>query len=124
MSEILLNVQNLKTGFESKNGMIKAVDGVSFHIGEGESVALVGESGSGKSVTALSIMRLLECPPAHIEADVLTFNGKNVLELNENTMRHVRGNEMSMIFQEPMTSLNPLFRVNDQIAEALELHKV
>ena len=123
MSEILLQLKNLKTGFESKNGMIKAVDGVSFHIEEGESVALVGESGSGKSVTALSIMRLLECPPAHIEADELTFNGQDVLALNENTMRHVRGNEMSMIFQEPMTSLNPLFRVNDQIAEALELHK-
>ncbi len=123
MSEELLQVENLCTGFESKHGMIKAVDGVSFTVNAGESVALVGESGCGKSVTALSIMRLLEVPPARIVADNILFNGKDVLGLDENNMRHVRGNEMSMIFQEPMTSLNPLFRVDDQIAEALELHK-
>jgi len=122
----LLHVQNLCTGFSSKIGnervMIEAVTGVSFDIGKGESVALVGESGCGKSVTALSLMRLLDVPPAHITADRLEFNGMNVLELSDDDMRKVRGNEMSMIFQEPMTSLNPLFRIDDQIAEAVMLH--
>ena len=121
--EKLLHINNLCTGFSSKHGLIKAVEGVSFDINKGESVALVGESGSGKSVTALSLMRLLSVPPAIIEADEIVFNGMDVLKLNENHMRRVRGNEISMIFQEPMTSLNPLFRVDDQIAEALEMHK-
>lgn len=121
--EKLLRVKNLSTFFASKHGDIRAVDGVSFDIAAGESVALVGESGCGKTVTSLSIMRLLDVPPAHIEAEILNFNGMDVLELDDNSMRKVRGNEMSMIFQEPMTSLNPLMRVDEQIAEALELHK-
>lgn len=121
--EKLLRVKNLSAFFASKHGDIRAVDGVSFDIAAGESVALVGESGCGKTVTSLSIMRLLDVPPAHIEAEILNFNGMDVLELDDNSMRKVRGNEMSMIFQEPMTSLNPLMRVDEQIAEALELHK-
>lgn len=121
--EKLLRVKNLSTFFASKHGDIRAVDGVSFDIAAGESVALVGESGCGKTVTSLSIMRLLDVPPAHIEAEILNFNGMDVLKLDDNSMRKVRGNEMSMIFQEPMTSLNPLMRVDEQIAEALELHK-
>lgn len=121
--ENLLQVKGLSTGFQSRHGLIQAVDKVSFSIKPGESVALVGESGSGKTVTALSIMRLLDVPPAEIQGESIVFNGKDVLKLDENSIRHVRGNEMSMIFQEPMTSLNPLFRVDDQIAEALELHK-
>ena len=123
MSEKLLTVENLSTGFSSKHGLIQAVSGVSFDIAPGESVALVGESGCGKSVTALSIIRLLDVPPAVIKADKVEFNGMDVLALDHEHMRHVRGNEMSMIFQEPMTSLNPVFRVNEQIAEALMLHK-
>lgn len=119
----LLTVRSLSAGFKSKHGFIQAVSDVSFDIKSGESVALVGESGCGKSVTALSIIRLLACPPAVISADELVFNGKNIMELSHDELRHVRGNEMSMIFQEPMTSLNPVFRVNDQIAEALMLHK-
>lgn len=119
----LLTVENLSTGFQSKHGLIQAVSGVSFDIRAGESVALVGESGCGKSVTALSVIRLLACPPAVITADRIEFDGKNVLELGHERMRQVRGNEMSMIFQEPMTSLNPVFPVNDQIAEALMLHR-
>jgi oligopeptide/dipeptide ABC transporter ATP-binding protein len=125
--EGLLRVENLCTGFASKIGnervMIEAVTGVTFDINEGESVALVGESGSGKSVTALSIMRLLDVPPASIAADRIQFGDMNVLDLSDDDMRKVRGNEMSMVFQEPMTSLNPLFRVDDQIAEAVILHK-
>lgn len=121
--KMLLEVENLSTGFQTKHGMIQAVSDVSFKIKRGESVALVGESGCGKSVTALSVIRLLACPPAVITADKIEFDGQNVLELDHEHMRHVRGNEMAMIFQEPMTSLNPVFRVNQQIAEALELHK-
>lgn len=120
--KMLLSVENLSTGFRSKHGMIQAVSGVSFGIRPGESVALVGESGCGKSVTALSIIRLLCCPPALISADKIEFAGKDVLKLDHEHMRHVRGNEMSMIFQEPMTSLNPVFRINEQIAESLTLH--
>ena len=123
MEDKLLKVENLSTGFKSKHGLIQAVSNVSFDIKAGESLALVGESGCGKSVTALSIIRLLDCPPAVITADKIEFDGKNVLELDHEHMRHVRGNEMSMIFQEPMTSLNPVFRVNEQIAETLMLHR-
>ncbi|CCQ95385.1 oligopeptide ABC transporter (ATP-binding protein) [[Clostridium] ultunense Esp] len=118
----LLNVKNLHTGFDSVNGYIPAVTGVSFGIDEGECVALVGESGSGKSVTAMSILRLLPMPPAKIKADEITFKETDLLSFSEKEMRKVRGNEISMIFQEPMTSLNPLLTVGFQIAEVVRLH--
>lgn len=118
----LLKVRNLRTGFQTSYGYSPAVTGVDFDIEEGEAVALVGESGCGKSVTSLSLMRLLQIPPAKIEADELEFDGQNILELSDNQMRKVRGNAMSMIFQEPMTSLNPLIKVGDQIAESAIMH--
>jgi len=119
----LLNVKNLRAGFDSPDGYIPAVTDASFQIEKGETVALVGESGCGKSVSAMSILRLLEMPPAHIDADELTFDGINMLELPDREMRKVRGNEISMIFQEPMTSLNPLKLIGKQIAESLILHQ-
>lgn len=118
----LLKVRNLRTGFETSYGYSPAVTGVDFDIEEGEAVALVGESGCGKSVTSLSLMRLLQTPPAKIEADELEFDGMDILKLSDNRMRKVRGNAMSMIFQEPMTSLNPLMKVGDQIAESAIMH--
>jgi len=122
MQEVLLHVKNLHTGFASADGYIPAVTGVSFDIRAGESVALVGESGCGKSVTAMSILRLLAIPPAKIEAEEMTFDGIDMLKLDDSEMRKVRGNEISMIFQEPMTSLNPLLTIGYQIAEAVQLH--
>lgn len=118
----LLHVDNLNTGFQSSDGYIPAVDGVSFDIMKGESVALVGESGSGKSVTALSILRLLAIPPAKIKADAITLNDIDLTALDAAQMRKIRGNEISMIFQEPMSSLNPLLPIGFQVAEAVELH--
>ena len=118
----LLHINNLSTGFQSANGFIPAVSGVSIDIAAGESVALVGESGSGKSVTALSVLRLLAIPPAVIKADEISFDGIDLLGLSDKEMRKVRGNEISMIFQEPMTSLNPLMPVGTQVAEAVALH--
>ncbi len=121
--DILLEIKNLHTGFQSQYGLIPAVDGVSFDIQRGESVALVGESGCGKSVTALSILRLLEIPPAVIRADSIRFGDLDLQKLSDQEMRQIRGNEISMIFQEPMTSLNPLMSVGFQIGEALETHR-
>ena len=118
----LLHVESLSTGFKSSDGYIPAVSDVSFDIGEGESVALVGESGSGKSVTALSVLRLLQIPPAEINAKALLFDGIDLQKLSKREMRKVRGNRISMIFQEPMTSLNPLMPVGEQISEAICLH--
>ena len=118
----LLQVENLNTSFKTPDGVVPAVTGVSFDIMPGESVALVGESGSGKSVTSLSILRLLAMPPAVIEADGIRFGETDLLALNDKEMRQVRGNEISMIFQEPMTSLNPILTVGFQIAEVLRLH--
>ena len=103
--------------------MVRAVDGVSFRIEKGRVFALVGESGCGKSITALSIMRLISCPPGRIEADGVTLDGIDLLRLPERRMREVRGGRISMIFQEPMSSLNPVFTCGNQIMEAIRLHR-
>jgi peptide/nickel transport system ATP-binding protein len=119
----LLEIENLKTYFKTDDGLAKAVDGVSYSVDKQETLGLVGESGCGKSVTALSVMRLVPTPPAINAGGEIRFNGKNLLALSENEMRHIRGNRISMIFQEPMTSLNPVFTCGNQIAEAVELHQ-
>ena len=122
-SERLLEVTDLKTYFDTDEGTVKAVDGVSFHINKGETLAVVGESGSGKSVMSLSIMRLIPNPPGRIAGGEILFNGENLVTKSERAMRRIRGNDISMIFQEPMTSLNPVYTVGDQIAEAIVLHQ-
>jgi oligopeptide/dipeptide ABC transporter ATP-binding protein len=119
----LLEVEDLRTYFFLDEGTAKAVDGVSFEVDKGETLGLVGESGCGKSVSALSIMRLIPDPPGKIVGGRITLRGKNVLELNEDQVRDIRGNEVSMIFQEPMTSLNPVFTCGSQIEEAVMLHQ-
>jgi peptide/nickel transport system ATP-binding protein len=118
----LLEVRDLKTYFFTGNKVVKAVDGVSFDVHKGETVAIVGESGSGKSVTSLSVMKLIPQPPGKIVEGSITFDGTDLLELNERQMSRVRGNDMAMIFQEPMTSLNPVFTIGNQIAEAVIRH--
>ncbi|MDQ3459357.1 MAG: ABC transporter ATP-binding protein [Deinococcota bacterium] len=122
-SERLLEVNNLQTYFDTDDGTVKAVDGVTFHLGLGETLAVVGESGSGKSVTSLSIMRLIAQPPGRIAGGEILFNGENLVKKSESAMRRIRGNDIAMIFQEPMTSLNPVYTVGDQIAEAIVLHQ-
>jgi peptide/nickel transport system ATP-binding protein/oligopeptide transport system ATP-binding protein len=119
----LLQVNDLKTHFFLDNGVVPAVDGVSFHLNRGETLAVVGESGSGKSITANSIMRLIPSPPGKIVGGRILFEGEDLLAKPEKEMRRIRGNHISMIFQEPMTSLNPVFRVGDQISESLMLHQ-
>ena len=121
--QILLGVRNLRTYFKTDAGEALAVDDVSFDIPAGKTVALVGESGCGKSVTALSILRLVPDPPGRIVGGRILFNGTDLLALSEREMRAIRGNNISMIFQEPMTSLNPVFRVGNQIAAAIRLHR-
>ncbi|MGE5654528.1 MAG: ABC transporter ATP-binding protein [Bacillota bacterium] len=123
MSKKLVEVRNLKTQFFTSDGVVPAVDGVSFHINQGESLAVVGESGCGKSVTSLSIMRLIPWPPGKIVEGEILFDGENLLEKTEAEMQRIRGNDISMIFQEPMTSLNPVYTVGFQISEALQLHQ-
>jgi ABC-type dipeptide/oligopeptide/nickel transport system ATPase component len=123
MAERLLDVKDLTTHFFTDDGVVRAVDGVSFHVDKGETLGVVGESGCGKSVTALSIMRLIPQPPGQIVRGRIDYNGRNLLELPPKEMRKIRGKEISMIFQEPMTSLNPVFTVGEQIAEALRLHE-
>src|SRR2546425_7325249 len=118
----LLEVKNLKTYFPTRAGLVRAVDEVSFYIDRGELLGLVGESGCGKSMTALSIMRLI-APPGKIVAGEILFDGQGLLQLSNREMRDVRGNDIAMIFQDPMTSLNPVFTVGEQIAEALRLHR-
>src|ERR1700677_3929375 len=118
----LLEVENLQTHFRTPDGINRAVDGVSFHVDEGETLAIVGESGCGKSVTAMSLMRLIPEPPGKIAGSVL-FQGKDLLNLSDREMRAIRGNDISMIFQEPMTSLNPVLTVGRQIGETLRLHQ-
>lgn len=121
--EKLVEVKNLKTYFYTEEGVVKAVDGVDFEIYPGETLGVVGESGCGKSVTSLSIMRLVESPPGKIEAGEINFKNKDLTKLSNKEMRKIRGNDISMIFQEPMTSLNPVYTIGDQIAEAIMLHK-
>ncbi len=118
----LIEVRDLRTCFDSEQGEIRAVDGVSFHIGRGETLAVVGESGSGKSVTSLSIMRLIT-GSGRIDSGSILLNGDDLLAKSETEMRRIRGNDISMIFQEPMTSLNPVFTIGNQIAETIALHK-
>ncbi|TMD15338.1 MAG: ABC transporter ATP-binding protein [Chloroflexi bacterium] len=117
----LLRVDSLQTHFRTRDGVVRAVDGVSFAIPQGETMGLVGESGCGKSVTALSIMRLIDYP-GEIASGRILFEGKDLAELEMDEMRHIRGSDIAMIFQEPMTSLNPVYTVGDQIAEAVQLH--
>jgi oligopeptide/dipeptide ABC transporter ATP-binding protein len=122
MSE-LIRVKDLHTSFFTPEGEIRAIDGVSFAIDEGKTLGLVGESGCGKSVTSLSIMRLIASPPGKIVGGEIFYRGRDLLRLNNEEMRKIRGNEISMIFQEPMTSLNPVFTVGNQIGEAIKLHQ-
>jgi peptide/nickel transport system ATP-binding protein len=121
-SEAVLEVKDLSTWFATPKGIAKAVDGVSFVVRAGETLGIVGESGCGKSVTALSILRLLPQPPAYIVGGEILLQGKNLLDLDEEAMCSIRGNEISMIFQEPMTSLNPVLSVGFQLREAIRLH--
>jgi len=118
----LLEVKNLKTHFVTRSGVVRAVDDVSWDVGESETVALVGESGCGKSVSALSIMRLVAGPAGRIVGGQVLFKGRDLLRLSEEEMRHVRGREIGMIFQEPMTSLNPVLTIGRQLTEGLEIH--
>src|SRR5687767_4626387 len=118
----LLEVKNLQTHFPTRAGLVKAVDGVSFGVGEGELLGLVGESGCGKSITALSVMRLIGAPGKIVGGEVW-FGEENLLLASDARMREIRGDDIAMIFQDPMTSLNPVFKVGEQIAEALRLHR-
>jgi peptide/nickel transport system ATP-binding protein/oligopeptide transport system ATP-binding protein len=120
--DTLLSIRNLRTRFHIYEGMVTAVDGINLEVYRGETLGVVGESGCGKSVTALSILRLLASPPAEIQGEIL-FGGSNLLELNLDEIRRIRGNAISMIFQEPMTSLNPVLTIGEQISEAIRLHQ-
>ena len=121
-AEALLEVRNLRTSFFTEDGVVNAVDNVSFNVRRGEAVALVGESGCGKSVTAMSIMRLVAVP-GRITGGSIRFKGRDLASLSEREMRHVRGNDIAMVFQEPMTSLNPVMRIGVQVAEAIRIHR-
>jgi oligopeptide transport system ATP-binding protein len=118
----LLQVKDLRTQFFTQDGVVKAVDGVTFEVGQGETLGIVGESGCGKSITAMSIMRLIPNPPGKIVGGQILFDGEDILKLSEGEMREIRGNKIAMIFQDPMTSLNPVLTVNRQISESLQLH--
>jgi oligopeptide/dipeptide ABC transporter ATP-binding protein len=118
----LLEVKDLATYFFTADGVVKAVDGISYHVEEGESIAIVGESGCGKSVSALSVMRLVASPPGRTVHGEVLFEGQDILKLTESEMRHVRGNRIAMVFQEPMTSLNPVLTIGYQLMESLRLH--
>src|SRR3989441_9071663 len=119
----LLEVNNLRTYFNTEAGVARAVDGVSLTLEEGESLALVGESACGKSVTALSIMRLIEPPSGYHPSGSIRFEGTDLLQADEPTLQHIRGNRISMIFQEPLTALNPVFTIADQLCEPLLVHQ-
>lgn len=123
MEQPLIDIRNLQTQFFTDDGLARAVDGVSYSLARGETVGVVGESGCGKSVTALSILRLIPNPPGRIVGGEILFEGENLLDLSPADMRRIRGNDISMIFQEPMTSLNPVFTIGNQISEAVKLHQ-
>ncbi|WP_254591254.1 ABC transporter ATP-binding protein [Methanocella conradii] len=123
MPEVLVSIRGLKTNFYTYAGVVKALDGINLDIYKGETIGLVGETGCGKSVTALSIIRLIQWPPGRIDDGSIIFNGKDLLKLPESEMRKIRGNKISMIFQEPMNSFNPVFTIGDQIAEVIMLHQ-
>ena len=123
MAQPLLEVRGLTTRFRTERGKVTAVDDVSFSISAGQTLAIVGESGSGKSVTALSLMRLIPTPPGRIEAGQVLFEGRDLLKLDDEAMRAIRGNRIAMIFQEPMSSLNPALTVGLQIAEPVNIHQ-
>src|SRR5262245_24242881 len=118
----ILEVRNLKTQFQTQDGVVKAVDDVSFYVMPGETLGVVGESGCGKSMTGLSIMRLIPSPPGKIVAGEILFIGDDILRMSDEQVRSIRGNDIAMIFQDPMTSLNPVLTINRQISEALQLH--
>ncbi len=122
-NEIILSVRNLKTHFKTDEGIVKAVDGVNFDLRKGETLGIVGESGSGKSVTNLSIMKLIPSPPGKIVDGEVFFDGEDILRYDENGIRRIRGNKISMIFQDPMTSLNPFLRISTQMVETIMLHQ-
>ncbi|MGZ8783840.1 MAG: ATP-binding cassette domain-containing protein, partial [Gaiellaceae bacterium] len=119
----LLEVKNLRTGFDTRQGFLRAVDGVDFEIAQSGTLAIVGESGSGKSVTALSVMRLIDRPGRISDDSQILFEGRDLARLHESELGDIRGNDISMIFQEPMTSLNPVFTIGNQISEAVRLHQ-
>ncbi len=119
----LLEVKDLATHFFTQDGVVKAVDGISYHVDEGEVLGIVGESGCGKSVSALSIMRLVANPPGRTIRGEVIFDGEDILKLDDAEMRHIRGNRIAMVFQEPMTSLNPVLTIGRQLTETLELHQ-
>jgi len=123
VADALLSVRNLKTYFYTDEGVVRAVDGLSYDLQRGEVLAVVGESGCGKSVHALSVMRLIPMPPGKIVDGEIRFEGRNLLKLSDEEMRKIRGNRIAMIFQEPMTSLNPVLTIGEQIAEAVMLHQ-
>src|SRR5687767_547813 len=118
----LLEVKNLRTYFYTEEGVVRAVDGVSWDLDEGETMGLVGESGCGKSVSAMSILRLIPRPPGRIVEGEIIFEGQDLLEVSDEEMRHIRGNRIAMVFQEPMTSLNPVLSIRQQLVEAIKLH--
>jgi oligopeptide transport system ATP-binding protein len=122
-AEPLLQVRDLRTEFVTQDGVVHAVNGISYSLREGEALGLVGESGCGKSVSALTLMRLIPTPPGRIAGGEVLFQGRDLLKLKEDEIRHIRGNDIAMIFQDPMTSLNPVLTIGRQIGEALELHK-
>lgn len=123
MSRILLEVKNLKTYFHSDRGIVKAADDVNFYVKEGETLGIVGESGCGKSITCMSLVRLVETPPGKYEGGEILFDGEDMLKVSDERIREIRGNDISFIFQEPMTSLNPIFKIGRQISETMMLHR-
>ena len=122
MPNQLLNVQGLETHFQTREGVVHAVNGVSFTLNEGETVGLVGESGCGKSVSMLSVLRLIPTPPGKVVAGSAVFRGQDLLKMAEDEIRNVRGSQISMVFQDPMTSFNPVLTIGRQVAEPLEIH--